>query len=264
MQQPIGAHVQEESELVGLPARAGGLVGSRKALHVLDQVLRRPTCAEHLLVERFAAAGETGDDEARVRAEPRGLYASDEFALPAPLAGLVGQLMKATYYRVAFGSSRLALCAPGRCNLEKPGVNGEADNVVAAHRFQLGQCRFAAILGVCAYQDRHLGPMLADAADNMAQDLGDLYPRGPLAGAQQGQHRLAAGAVENVDRLEAGAIVVRIEECQLLLTVGRIIGIVNVKHDAVGRPCKAPAIKIDLAEADTPEGAPVGQVLKPR
>jgi hypothetical protein len=37
--QPVGAHVQEEPKLVGLPPRTGGLVGPRPALHVFDQVL---------------------------------------------------------------------------------------------------------------------------------------------------------------------------------------------------------------------------------
>jgi hypothetical protein len=68
-----------------------------KALHVLDQVLGGPACAEHLLVECLAATREAGDDEAGVRAEPRGLYAGDELALLAPLAAPVGQLMEATY-----------------------------------------------------------------------------------------------------------------------------------------------------------------------
>jgi hypothetical protein len=36
VQQPVGTHVQEEAELVGLPARARRLVGARAALHVFD------------------------------------------------------------------------------------------------------------------------------------------------------------------------------------------------------------------------------------
>ena len=83
--------MQEESELVCLPARARGLVGSREALHVLDEVLGGPACAEHLLVERLAPTGEAGDDEACVRAEARGLYTGDELAPAAPLAALVEQ-----------------------------------------------------------------------------------------------------------------------------------------------------------------------------
>ena len=97
MQQPVGAHVQEEPELIGLPARAGGLVGTRPALHVLDQVLGGPARTEHLLVERLAATREAGDDEARVCAHGRGLDAGDKLAPTAPLAALVGQLMEAAH-----------------------------------------------------------------------------------------------------------------------------------------------------------------------
>ena len=67
-----------------------------------------------------------------------------------------------------------------------------------------------------------------------------------------------------MDWLEAGAVVVGIEKRQLLLAVRGIIGVVDVEHNAMWRPRKAPAIKIDLAEADACERAPVGQVLEPR
>jgi hypothetical protein len=80
MQQPVGTHVQEEPELIGLPARARRLVGSGEALHVLDQVLDGPASAEHLLVERLAAPLEVGDDEARVAAQVGRLDAGDELA----------------------------------------------------------------------------------------------------------------------------------------------------------------------------------------
>jgi hypothetical protein len=48
MQEPVGTHVQEEPELIGLPAVAGGLVGARVELQVLDQVLGSAACAVDL------------------------------------------------------------------------------------------------------------------------------------------------------------------------------------------------------------------------
>ncbi len=42
MQQPVGALVQEEPELVGLPAMTRGLVGARVELQILDHVLYPP------------------------------------------------------------------------------------------------------------------------------------------------------------------------------------------------------------------------------
>jgi len=76
--------------------------------------------------------------------------------------------------------------------------------------------------------------MLADAADDVPQNRLDLLARRPLAGPQQRQDRLARGAVEDVDRLEAGAVVVRVEQRQLLLAVHGIIRVVDVEHDVLG------------------------------
>ena len=53
-----------------------------------------------------------------------------------------------------------------------------------------------------------------------------------------------------MDWLEAGAVVVGIEKRQLLLAVRGIIGVVDIEHNAAGRPRKAPAVEINLAEAN--------------
>src|SRR5207253_1346914 len=107
----------------------------------------------------------------------------------------------------------------------------------------------------------HVGPVLADAADDMAQNLGHLLARGPLAGPQQRQDRLARDAVEDVDRLEASAVVVRVEESELLLAVHGIIGVVDVEHDVSGWCLEAPAIEIDPTDSDAGQRTPVGKVL---
>ena len=70
--------------------------------------------------------------------------------------------------------------------------------------------------------------------------------------------------VEDMDRLEAGAVVVGVEERQLLLAVHGIVGVVDVEHDARRRAGEAAAIEIDLAEPDASQRAPVGNVLQPR
>ena len=98
----------------------------------------------------------------------------------------------------------------------------------------------------------------------MTQNLGHLLARGPLAGPQQRQHGLARESIEDVDRLEAGAVVVRVEQCQLLLAVHGIIRVVDVEHDARRRPREAAAVEIDLPEPDPCQRSPVGNVLQPR
>ncbi len=62
-----------------------------------------------------------------------------------------------------------------------------------------------------------------------------------------------------MDRLEAHAVVVRVEERELLLTVHGIVRVVDVENDAARRPREAAAVEIDLAEADTGERTPVGK-----
>ena len=70
--------MQKEAELVGLPAVAGSLVGSRVELEVLDQVLHPPARAVDLLVKHLAPAGQVGDDEAHVGTERGRLHMGDD------------------------------------------------------------------------------------------------------------------------------------------------------------------------------------------
>ena len=107
-------------------------------------------------------------------------------------------------------------------------------------------------------------PMPADADDDVTQDLGDFLPRWTLAGPQKGENGLAREAVEDVDRLEAGAVVVRVEECEFLLAMHGIVRVVDVEHDCSRRPREASTIEIDLAEPDARQRTPVGQILEPR
>ncbi len=82
MQQPVGAGMQEEAELVGLPTVARRAVGLGVELVVLDHVFHPPAGAVDLLVERLGAAAQVGDDEADVTALGGSFHAGDDRALP--------------------------------------------------------------------------------------------------------------------------------------------------------------------------------------
>src|ERR1700754_4949000 len=116
--------------------------------------------------------------------------------------------------------SRPAHCAsvsPWRCDRIEFGVDRKTDDVAAVEGFEQRKRRLAAIMAVGTNQDLDAGEVAADATYQMAQHVRDLRARGPFAGPQQRQDRLAREAVEDVDRLEAGAIVVSIEQCEFLL-----------------------------------------------
>jgi len=81
MQQPIGAGVQEEAELVGFPAVAGGAIGLGVEFVVLDHVFHPAAGAIDLLVEHLGPTGQVGDHEADVAALRGRLDAGDDLAL---------------------------------------------------------------------------------------------------------------------------------------------------------------------------------------
>ncbi len=81
MQQPIGAGVQEQPELIGLPAVARGAVGFGVELVLLDHVLHPAAGAIDLFIEQLGATGQIGDDEADIRPPRGGLDPGDDLAL---------------------------------------------------------------------------------------------------------------------------------------------------------------------------------------
>src|SRR5262249_28147725 len=68
---------------------------------------------------------------------------------------------------------------------------------------------------VAAHHDLDRGPVATDATDDVTQDLLDFLARWPLAGAQQRQHGPAGRRLEDLDRLEAVAAGMGVEQCKL-------------------------------------------------
>src|SRR6266542_4611171 len=83
-------------------------------------------------------------------------------------------------------------------------VAGEAKNVVDALGFFAPLHRLvAAVMAVATHQDVDLGPMPADAFDDMLEDRANLLAGRCLALAQDHRHRLAACRIVDVDRQKA-------------------------------------------------------------
>ena len=100
--------------------------------------------------------------------------------------------------------------------------------------------------------------------DDVPEHARDLFAARPLALAQQRQDRLAGVGLEDVDRLEAVAARVRVEQRELLAAVDEIVGVVDVEHDARRRRRVAVEVEIDQRDADLVERLGVGGVLQPR
>ena len=89
------------------------------------------------------------------------------------------------------------------------------------------------------------GQRAADGPHDMAQHERHLGTVRRLAGAQDHRDRLAGGGLVDVDRQEAAAVVVGMEQRQLLAAVDAILGVVDVEHDAARHLGEAVAEQLD-------------------
>lgn len=101
MQQPIGAGVQEQPELIGSPSVARGAVGFGVELVLLDHVFHPASGAIDPLVDSLGAAAQVGDDEADIGPPRGGLDPGDNLALARPAFDLVAGLEEATHLVLA-------------------------------------------------------------------------------------------------------------------------------------------------------------------
>ena len=85
--QPVGRGVQDEAELVGERALAGGPVGGELALVQLDEVLGLAAGAVDIFIEMAGVSAERGDDVAGVEAARGGLQPGDDPAFAVPRTG---------------------------------------------------------------------------------------------------------------------------------------------------------------------------------
>src|SRR5829696_1973311 len=86
---------------------------------------------------------------------------------------------------------------------------------------------------------------------------------GTTGRAQHGGDR-ASLAVEDDDRLEAGVVVVGVEQPQLLRAMVRVEGVVHVQDDPARHLAEAAAGEPDHGPTQAQQGARAGQVLQAR
>ena len=118
-------------------------------------------------------------------------------------------------------------------------------------------------MAVAAHDDLDRRPAGADTADDMAQHQRHLGPVGRLAGAQDDRDRLAGRRLVDVDRQKAAAVVVGVEQRELLAAVNPVLGVVDVEQDAPGYLVEAVAEQLDHRRHHAFERGRAGQVLQP-
>ena len=244
--QPVGAGVQDQPELIGERALAGGSVRGELTLVHLDQVLGLATGAVEDFIEMAGLAAERGDDIAGVEAARTRLQPSDDPAFAAPGAGGVGEGGDAAHPVCAgLGPAHSEVVGHLVCESTQRAIAREAEDVVDVVLLAPGHGLCAAVVTVSPEDDPGVRPVPANAADQMLQQGADLRPRWCLARAQEDRHRLAALHMVDVDGQEAARIVVSVEERELPVAVHGIAGVVDIEGDGGGRGGEGAAEEID-------------------
>lgn len=241
--QPVGGGVDHQAELVGGSLGAGGAVRGQVELMGLDQVFGLSAGAIDLFVEHMLQSLEIGDDEAGIDAERRGLDTGDDPAFGLPTLGAIAKFTEAPDFflvrmgvPVQDGAGHVALNHAGQHRIAGQSED-VADRGALTPRHGLGP----AIVAVAAHDDLDLRPPGTQSAHHMAYHQGNFGAGRGLARPQEHRHRLARRRLVDVDGHEAVAVVMGVEQRQLLFTVGSILSVVNVEHQATRRLLEAVA-----------------------
>ena len=100
-------------------------------------------------------------------------------------------------------------------------------------------------MAVATHHDVDRRPAGADAADDVAQHQRHLSPVRCLARTQDDRDGLAGAGLVDVDRLKAAAVVIGVEQRELLPAVNPVLGVVDIEHDAPGDLLEAVAEHLD-------------------
>ena len=106
-------------------------------------------------------------------------------------------------------------------------------------------------------------PAGADRAHDMAQHHCHFGAVRRLAGPQKDRHRLAGHRLIDVDRHEAAAVMIGVEQAELLPAIGAILGIVDIEDDPAGRGRKAVAEQLDHRRHHALQRDRAWQILQP-
>jgi hypothetical protein len=93
----------------------------------------------------------------------------------------------------------------------------------------------AAIVAVAADGDHRVRPVPPDPSHQTAQMAAHFPAVRRLARPQNGQHAVAAGRIIDVQRHEAAFVVIGVEQRQRLIAMHRIVRVVDVEGDRLGR-----------------------------
>lgn len=230
----------------------------------LDQVFHLAARAVDFLVERLRRTFQVGDDKPAVGPLGRSLDAGDDGTLDLPGLGGIREGRETADFVIAAVEARQrgVVGQIGDAGAQHR-VGGQAEDVGDAVALQPVHGLMAGVVAVAAYHDVDARPAGPDGAHHMAQHQRHLGAARGLAWTQDHGDRFAGGGFVNVDRLKAAAVVIGVEQRQLLAAMDPILGVVDIQHDAPWHGLEAIAKQLDHRRHHADQRGPAGQVLQP-
>ena len=236
MQQNVGGRMQEEAEVVGGEGAAGGAVGLKEVLVVLDVAFHPAAVAIDVFVDEGGPRTlQVGHHEPDVLALRALFDLADDPLRRTPGRGLIGERCEPPH-----GLSPVFVQAPDllhrafRKGLE-PIVGGQPEDegqaVLGAKVVDLGTGEVA----VAPQDDRRLRPGPSQMRHQALEDGHDLLAGRSGAGTQDRGDQPAALSFVDMQGLIAPGLEVPVEQGQLLGAVHLVFGIVYVQYDRFGR-----------------------------
>ena len=223
--------MEQQPKLVGQEAVTTQAVGLEVQLQLFDPVFH--VAPEHidLVIDELGVANQISDHEALVGAQAGVLHLGDDPAGPGPGLRLITESCKKALLLPCGLIGSLGFFQEWRGLLHHAIVGDEADDIADLLPLQIAIERRHGKAGIGPEKDQGVGIGSFQLLDQPLE-----HGQGPMGsvGVARAQHRgqgKAGAAVEDEERVIHMLFVITVEEAELLLTVGRIVGGVHVQDD---------------------------------
>ena len=228
--QVVSEAVQEQAEGVGQEAVTAQAVGAEAVLELLDAVL---TLAA-IIVESEdlrGATGAVGHQEAQIGSGGGVFGLVADAAMARPTAGAMAEAGKAALRELGAAIAPLQLFLPRFGALLEDTVGGNADGILDAEELaELVQERQSKT-GIAAQLDRHAGEGGLQTRHQTQQHGHDAGMTGGVSRTQARRQQASGVALEDQHGVIHMLAVSPVEEAELLLAVGGIVGGVEIEQD---------------------------------
>ena len=265
MQKHIGHGMKEEPELIGLEPVAGGPVGEKMGLMVLDHQFHSSQVAvNHLVNDAARTALQVRHHEPEVRTQGVVLSLDDDPAVFLPASRPVGKFTEEPDRLPLPSVTPLGFFDRRSCLPAQHDIRRQSQGIPKVLRLAKLDDLGRGVVRIGPQQDPHLGPGLPDFPDHPLENRHELLTGRPFPRPQNRRHQLPAFSFVDVNRQITVLVVEGVEESELLVPVGRIFRVVDIQKDRHRRRSVRLDKRIGQNLPDAIKIRPRDGVLQPR